>query len=201
MSHRPSLLFDLSPADILRYWSLLTAAQRAAFLEARAPELALRGEGAALVSRYVPLPQGQTFFDRFAGMFLAFGNLERSVRAALSEKRDREAAYRVFGQKYDSLGSLLNRVLADTAEGKGDLVDHYLIALCARQLVQGLRRDYVAFWQEHAADSKRLHEQLDSLSSVKERLVARHPTEMPKFLEWFDNWFLRRATPVGKEAS
>lgn len=200
MSHRPSLLFDLSPAGILRYWSLLTAAQRAAFLEARAPELALLGEGAALVSRYVPLPQGQTFFDRFAGMFLAFGSLERSVRAALSEKREREATYRVFGQKYDSLGSLLNRVLADSAEEKGDLIDHYLIALCARQLVQGLRRDYVAFWQEHAADAKRLHEQLDLLSSIRGRLVARHPTEMPKFLDWFDNWFLRRATPAVKEA-
>src|SRR5581483_3765355 len=51
MYGRPSLLLDLSPAEILRYWSLLTLAQRAAFLEAHAPDLAELGEGAALVSR------------------------------------------------------------------------------------------------------------------------------------------------------
>ena len=200
MAHRPSLLFDLSPADILRYWSLLTAAQRAAFLEARAPEVALLGEGAALVSRYAPLAQEQTFFDRFAGMFLAFGSLERSVRSALREGREREATYRVFGQKYDSLGTLLSRVLTDSAEGKGDPIDHYVIAMCARQLVQGLRRDHGAFWQGHASDAKRLNEQLGALAPLRERLVARHPTEMPRFLDWFDEWFLRRATPVVTEA-
>jgi hypothetical protein len=201
MSHRPSLLFDLSPADILRYWSLLTVAQRAAFLEARAPEVALLDDGAALVSRFAPLPQEQTFFDRFAGMFLAFGNLERSVRSALREGREREATYRVFGQKYDSLGRLLSRVLTDSAEGRGDLIDHYVIALCARQLVQGLRQDHDAFWLEHASDAKRLQEQLGALASLRECLVARHPAEMPRFLDWFDAWFVRRATPVVTEAS
>ena len=35
MKSKPSALFDLSPSEILRYWSLLTAEQRAAFLEAR----------------------------------------------------------------------------------------------------------------------------------------------------------------------
>jgi hypothetical protein len=133
-------------------------------------------------------------------MFLAFGSLERSIRAALRDGREREATYRVFGQKYDSLGSLLNRVLADSAEGKGDPVDHYVVALCTRQLVQELRRDHGAFWQEHASDAKRLHEQLRALAPLRERLVARHPTEMPLFLDWFDEWFLRRATPVVTEA-
>jgi hypothetical protein len=196
MFRRPSLLLDLSPADILRYWSLLTAAQRAAFLEARAPELAMLGEGAALVARYAPLPQEDTFFDRFAGIFLAFGSLERSVRAALRDGRTQEAMYRVFGQKYDSLGSLLSRVLTDSAHEKGDLLDQYVITLCARQFVQELRRDHDAFWHEHATEAKRLQEQLGALTTLRERLIARQPTEMPRFLDWFDAWFLRRATPV-----
>jgi len=135
------------------------------------------------------------------GLFLAFGSLERSVRSALREGREREATYRVFGQKYDSLGTLLSRVLTDSAEGKGDPIDHYVIAMCARQLVQGLRRDHGAFWQGHASDAKRLNEQLGALAPLRERLVARHPTEMPRFLDWFDEWFLRRATPVVTEAS
>lgn len=37
MSHKPSLLLHLSTADILRYWSLLTVEQRAAFLEVVRP--------------------------------------------------------------------------------------------------------------------------------------------------------------------
>ena len=201
MSHRPSLLFDLSPAEILRYWSLLTAAQRAAFLEVRSPEVALLGAGAALLSRYTPLAQEQTFFDRCAGIFLAFGSLERSVRSALQEGREREAIYRLFGQKYDSLGSLLKRVLKDSAEGKGDLVDHYLIVLCALQVVQELRRENGEFWREHASDGKRLQDQLGVMQSIRERLIERDPVEMPAFLDWFDRWFLRRAAPILTEAS
>jgi hypothetical protein len=201
MSHRPSLMFDLSPAEILRYWSLLTAAQRAAFIEARAPELACLGEGAALVSRYAPLAQTQTFFDRFAGIFLAFGNLERSVRAALRDGREREATYRLFGQKYDSLGCLLDRVLKDAKDGEGDLVDHYVIVLCAQQLVQELRREHGDFWREHQADGKHLQEQLGVTQSLRESLVARDPAQMPEFLDWFERWFLQRATPVVKEVS
>jgi hypothetical protein len=201
MSHRPSLMFDLSPAEILRYWSLLTAAQRAAFIEARAPELASLGEGAALLSRYVPLTQTQTFFDRFAGIFLAFGNLERSVRSALRDGRGREATYRLFGQKYDSLGCLLDRVLKDAKAGEGDLVDHYVIVLCAQQLVQELRRENSDFWREHQADGKHFQEQLGVTQSLRESLVARDPAQMPEFLDWFERWFLQRATPVMKEVS
>jgi hypothetical protein len=51
MAAKPSLLLQLSAADILRYWALLTPAQRAAFVEARAPAMALTGTGADLVAR------------------------------------------------------------------------------------------------------------------------------------------------------
>jgi len=201
MSHRPSLLFELSPSEILRYWSLLTVAQRAAFLDARAPDVALLGEGGTLVSQSGPLAQESTFFDRFAGIFLAFGNLERSVRRALREGRKSEATYRLFGQKYDSLGTLLNRVFKDSADGKGDFIDHYVVALCARQLVQELRRDCAEFWLEYVSDAEHLQEQLRALAHIRERLIDRNPTEMAEFLDWFDRWFLQRATPVVPEAS
>lgn len=201
MSHRPSLLWDLSPAQILRFWSLLTPAQRAAFLENIAPEAALAGDGAALVSRYVPLSMHDSFFDRFAGIFLGFGNLERAVRKALAEDRVKDAVYLVFGQKYDSLGSLLKRVAKDSAEGKGDLVDHYVIVMCAEQFLKELRRDHADFWQEHAEDATLLKEELGELSAIRARLIERNPSEMPAFLDWFDKWFLRRAAPVATEAA
>lgn len=201
MSHRPSLLFDLSPSDILRYWSLLTSAQRAAFLEARAPEVALMGDGVALVSRSAHPAREQTFFDRFAGIFLAFGNLERSVRSALRENRKPEATYRLFGQKYDSLGTLLKRVFKDSTEEKGDLIDHYVIVLCAQQLVEEIRQESGDFWREHESDGKRLLEQLALKQSLREQLIARDPVQMAGFLDWFDPWFLRRAKPVVREVS
>ena len=201
MYGRPSLLLDLSPADILRYWSLLTLAQRAAFIEAHAADLAQLGEGAALVSRYEPLSRGETFFDRFAGIFLAFGCLERAVRASLTKGGSRrDAEYRLFGEKYDSLGNLLNRVVKEAAEDKGDLVEQYVMALCAKQLERELRREYPEFWEEYSSDVKKLRERIDVALSVRQRLVARDPKEMPAFLKWFDDWFLRRATPVVAEA-
>jgi hypothetical protein len=92
-------------------------------------------------------------------------------------------------------------VLKDSNEGNGDLIDHYLIVLCALQLVQELRRENVEFWRKHALDAKRLQEQLDVRQSLRDRLIARDPVEMPTFLDWFDRWFLQRATPILPEAS
>lgn len=200
MWDKPSLLLDLSPAEILRYWSLLTLAQKAAFLEARAPEIAALGEGASLVTRFEPLAHEDSFFDRFAGIFLAFGAVERSVRVSLREGRMQEATYRLFGQKHDSLGTLLNRVMKDVAEAKGDLVEHYVMALCARQLSQELRKESPVFFSEHGAEARRLQEQLESATSIRERLVARDPARMAEFLDWFDHWFLRRAAALPVEA-
>lgn len=200
MWDKPSLLLDLSPAEILRYWSLLTLAQQAAFLEARAPEIAALGDGAALVTRFEPLAHEDSFFDRFAGIFLAFGAVERSVRMALREGRVQEATYRLFGQKHDSLGTLLNRVMKDVTEAKGDLVEHYVMALCAKQLSQELRRESPEFFADHQVEARRLQEQLESATAIRERMVARDPANMAEFLDWFDHWFLRRAAPLPSEA-
>ena len=199
MYGRPSPLLDLSPAEILRYWALLTEAQRAAFLDAHAPGLEQLGEGEALLSRYVPLATGGTFFDRFAGIFLAFGCLERAVRTSLAKGGSpRDAVYRLFGEKYDSLGTLLKRVAKDAEEGKGDLVEHYVMALCARQLESELRREQPEFWQERRQDVQNLKTQIGVALAVRERLVARNPAEMPTFLDWFEEWFLRRAVPLAE---
>src|SRR5690606_1012700 len=99
---------------------------------------ALTGQGADLVTRARVALDHDTVFDRFAGFFHAFGCLERGVRAALDDGREKEANYRLFGKKYDSLGSLLDRVLSD--QEKLDQVDRYVIGLCARQLCQEIAR-------------------------------------------------------------
>jgi hypothetical protein len=194
MSHKPSLLMILSAKDILEYWSLLTVEQKNAFLEHRLSEVASLGQGQELMARYVEGRADETLFDRFAGIFHAFGCLERSVREDLEVGGQREAVFRVFGRKHDSLGQLLTRVLDGT--DVNDDVHRYVILLCARQLRRETERDYPDFWKAHGADAAVLDTQLARVSEVRERLVAREPDRMKEFLDWFEPWFLRRARPV-----
>lgn len=194
MAQRPSLLLDLSAAEILRYWALLTVEQRAAFIAAR---VRISGEEDPLMAKLAPLPFETTLFDRFAGIFHAFSCLEGRVREALDEHKEREADYRLFGRKYDSLGSLLDRVLTDVKENRGDRVEHYVVVLCAQQLMNELGREprYQAYWVAHQEDVRQLTEQLASTASLRETL-ATGSAEMPAFLDWFDGWFLQRAKPL-----
>ena len=199
MAQRPSLLFDLSATEILRYWSLLTKEQRAAFLEAHAPEMALTGEGASLVTKHARLVDRDSFFDRFAGIFISFGQLEKSVRESLATGKHRAAEYRLFGQKYDSLGRLLSRIQEDLAKTANSLVEPYVMALCARQMVNELRKDLPDFFGEHAEEAKRLEEQLGVTVELRKRLSEGENRTMTEFLPWFEEWFLMRAKPVEQE--
>ena len=194
MSHKPSLLLQLSAADILRYWSLLTPAQRAAFLEARAPEIAFSGHGADLVTRAKFVLDHETLFDRFAGFFHAFGCLERAVRTALDSNHSKEADYRLFGKKYDSLGSLLDRVASE--QGKADHVDSYVIMMCARQLCQEIGRNYRGYWTQHKTDVKSINGRFNELAALRDCLIKENKDGFADFLTWFDEWFMKRAEPV-----
>lgn len=200
MKSKPSLLFDLSPSEILRYWSLLTTEQRAAFLEAHAPEAAIGDADGDLVSRYARHADVETFFDRFAGIFISFGNLERHIRESLEGGNERAAEYRLFGQKYDSLGRLLDRVREDAERSREGLVEHYLMVLCARQAVSELRREFPDFFSTHVDDARKVTEQLGIADVLRTHLIESGDATMPGFLEWFEKWFLRRATPVAEEA-
>ena len=101
MAHRPSILSELSPDEILEYWSLLSADERAAFIERHAA-FGEKIEGIPVVERD-PLGTGDTLFDRFAGVFHAFGCLRRNIEKALEDGRHDEAEMRLLGAKYDSL--------------------------------------------------------------------------------------------------
>jgi len=198
MSHKPSLLFRLSAADILRYWSLLTAEQRAVFLEARAPQLSLSGQGADLVTRAKIALDHDTVFDRFAGYFHAFGCLERAVRAALEEGHEKKANYRLYGKKYDSLGSLLDRVSSEQNKIKN--VDRYVIVMCAQQLCREIDGNYPAYRKAHSADAMLLEARCTGLSEeIRGQLIEQNGDGFSDFLDWFDRWFLPRAKLVEAE--
>ena len=88
MAHRPSILSELSPDEILEYWSLLSAEERAAFIELHAAfDEAIEGIPAAEMD---PIEAGDTLFDRFAGVFHAFGCLRRNIEKALETDATRK---------------------------------------------------------------------------------------------------------------
>jgi hypothetical protein len=194
MSHKPSLLVHLSPSDILRYWSLLTPDQRAAFIESHGPDLSPTDQGADLTAIYRRQGDHDTIFDRFAGFFHGFGCLERAVLEALEDGREKEADYRLFGRKYDSLGSLLDRINKDRE--KADLVDCYVMVQCARQLLQVVSRAHPDYWKARAQDVARLGTRLAELAVIRDELLDSQGAEFGRFLDWFDCWFLKRAAAV-----
>jgi hypothetical protein len=193
MEHKPSLILRLSVADILRYWSLLTSEQKAAFIESRGQELAESGEGADLIAKFKLEAEKDTLFDRFAGFFHAFACLERSIREALKENNFREASYRLFGLKYDSLGTLLKKLFESDSEH--DEVERYVILICAKQLLQEIKKGFSDFWKEHKDDVACLEKLIARGNETREKLIAKMPNEMPDFLDWFDRCFLQKATP------
>lgn len=194
MSKKPSLLLQLSAADILRYWSLLTANQRAAFLEAHAAKLARTGDGVDLVTPFESRVVRDTLFDRFAGIFHAFGCLERAIQEALAQSREKEVDSRLFGRKYDSLGHLLDRVEVEK-EG-GDDVDRYVLVSCARQLTRWMRTEHAEYWLARSEDARALTARVDAMACLFRDRLASSDAEMPAFLDWFDRWFMRRAKPA-----
>ncbi|WP_431924810.1 hypothetical protein [Micromonospora wenchangensis] len=194
MAHRPSILLDLSPADILRYWSMLSAEQRNAYLSMRGE--ALRGAGEGLPPETPP----DTIFDRFAGIFHGFGALSRAVNDALDHDRSEpdprrieEARFRMFGAKYDSLPVLVEQMADDTT---GEPLHRYLMVLCARQLADRVRHHHPDFWASDPAGAARLRKGLTVQAALREQLIARNDPEMTEFLDWYEPRFLAEQVAV-----
>ena len=192
MASKPSLLMNLSIADILRSWSLLSPEQRMAFHEEYGDELASAASALGVPFRKRDSAVVGSMFDRVAGIFHAFEALDRSVATALEKKgREYEAKCLLFGKKYDSLGQLLDRVLA--SDGEADAVHRYLILLCTRQLLMTVKRTHAEFMAENVAVTRELEKRLDALEGVRAELAV-HDESV--FFAWFEPLFLRRAEPA-----
>jgi hypothetical protein len=195
MEARPSTDHQMTPGEILYYWSLLTPAQRAAFHESRLSA----GSGEDPAFRRSGSSHEATLFDRFAGHFHAFQCLERQVRESLLSGSRRVADYRLFGTKHDSLGAFLERI-ADAPAEDADPVSLYVLALCARQLRDELRHDFPVYWRDHAEEVVRLDEKLKRTERQRTALTTKDP-ELSAFLAWLEPRFLRRARALPEEVA
>ena len=192
--HRPSLIARLTPEEILMYWSLLSPEQREAFLEKKLEAEALQ-EGLA-PSASGRLVAGDTVFDRFAGIYHAFGRLGRHVDDALARGDALAAEARLFGAKYDSLPVLLDRLLE---RDEADRTITYVTFLCAQQIRDRVRREHRTFWKDCRAVRAKLEERLDRLPDIRAGLLKDDP-ERESFLDWYEQAFLQQVSIPVEEA-
>jgi hypothetical protein len=191
MAKKPSILLTLTVEEILRYWSLLSSEQRQAFLSEKATAQLVR-EG-IVAAPEVKVETQDGFFDRFAGIFHAFSRLAEHVRTALENERENEAVYRLFGEKYDSLPSLVQKVLDDV---NADPVNRYVTLLTARDTLDRLEREYPDFFSGHRKDLKALRERLRQGEFLRNALALGGFEERERFLAWFERMFFTDMTPA-----
>ena len=191
MSHKPSLLTQLTPEEILQYWSLLSESQRQAFLADR-----LETDEALLGLRPSPAtsPVGrvETVFDRFAGVFHAFERLRRWINKRLDEQRETEVTARLFGEKYDSLPVLLRKILERTTR---DAVVAYVTLLNAKQVAVRVKREWPNYWAAHRDDGRKLECLLSEVENIRSELKLADP-DREEFLTWFEEMFVTDAAKL-----
>jgi hypothetical protein len=194
MRDKPSCLRTLSIDDILRYWSLLSASQKADLLETRMGELAAGAPGSDVAVALIRANASTTLFDDFARVFASFSRMESAVAQALDAKRPTDADTRLFGPKFDTLHTLVAK-LGDPETTVSPL-QRYVMALCARQSLDHLQKCHTAFWLAHAGDLGRLNHALDDAVKAKQALIESGDPNMAGFLDWFEKAFLARAQSV-----
>jgi hypothetical protein len=194
MAMKPSIVFSLSVEQILQYWSLLSPEQKEAFLLTHIPKL--------WNSEFMVLSKGKrqtlnTMFDKFAGIFHAFNRLESSVRMALNSHHWADAEYRLLGEKYDSLPSLVQKVVNEI---EGDAVNQYITLLCAKAVMQRIATKYHYFQRKHRRRWKEIGKILEYSETIKERIVFDPAEERRKFFDWFERmFFMEVPIPTSKE--
>lgn len=184
MARKPSLIASWSIADVLEYWSRLTPEQRSAYLIDKAgsvPEEMIED-----ADRAARLQQTASFFTSFAGLFHGFEMLRKQVLQSLADGHDRQAEYRLFGQRYDSLPVVVERIVKGEEK---DPLQSYLLLLCTRQLARELRGRDEPFFEQHRADLDALERHTRHADTLRGRLDL--GPDGDEFLKWFERHFLR----------
>lgn len=203
IERRPSLARSLTSDEILRYWALLSDSQKRAFLEEHiAPTAEDRTLVVELRERF-QREADRSFFSSFAAIFQSFSNLHKRVSDAIADNRVDQAVSFLFALRYDSLATLIEKILAEGAAAPEmappDPVNRYIKLLCAKQLLERLRTEQPEFARSHRESFAKLQAQLEGLGEAREQLAFGSAEERAHFLDWFEPRFLKVARP--KEAT
>ncbi len=184
MEAKPSLRDELSPAEILQYWSLLTPEQKAMFMIQKYQKL--------LLGKVTELKQSHhddyvvSIFDSFAGIFHAFGHLNEEIFNNLENKKENPAKILLYGKKADSLPVFIDQVLNNESE---EYVEDYIKLLCARESYTQAEKKYPEFVNKYLSHHKDIIKKLNNLEEIKKNLNFSDEKEKIRFLEWFEESF------------
>ena len=208
MFRKPSLAPERTAADILKDWAAPSDDRRIEMFDGgeAIPTDAAETDPWRPEEELVPV---ESLFDRFAGIFHGFTSLEKRLVEQLNGKNDDGAAYLLFGTTFNSLATFLKKEKEEEIEKVLDqdaLVNVYVSYLCAKQLVATVRKEAGAvlgstFLERHGPALKELEAQVEEpLGGLRQQIAGAIGSDGAKFLDWFDRWFLKRATPVGEAA-
>lgn len=194
MAQKPSILTTLTPEDILMCWSFLTAEQRKWLIETKlGGQCQIEGLNLGAIQ---PETKQTTIFDRFAGLYHSFEQLKKHVDHAILQGLCREAEARLFGEKYDSLPALLQKILSRV---DGDPVMNYLTFLSADQLAKEVAATHREFWTAHRDEAAKLAKLLENLPALRAAISLGSESEKKAFLDWYEQMFIRRTIPLPEE--
>ena len=185
--YRPSLLLDLTPEEILRYWSFLSPEQKMKDLERKYNQTI---EGLSTSTAY-SLDTSDSIFFRFSGIFHAFGHFRRHIKDCLENEREEEAQIRLFGKKYDSMGELLRKL---TESKDQDPLIMYVTFLAAKQILSWLEENYTSFLLKRESLTQDLSRLIDLGLSNRKLLKKKSGNLTTQFFEWYEEIFLREFT-------
>jgi len=193
MEYKPSLSVSLTPEEILEYWSLFSPEQKSAFLSRKLEALIIATAEDSSAGTYTPDSEQRSMFDRFAGIFHAFSCLENLVAEVLTAGNTREARCLLFGSKYDSMKTLIERI---TASETADRVNRYITLLCALQLLENLSGRNAEFvGQEHKSLDSIRKLLKKSIQTARQELLPELGGRPGEFVEWFEKMFLDIPAP------
>lgn len=195
MANKPSLLTNLTAEEILKFWSLLSQEQKEYFLEIKiVQQLGLKDYLVDAVTKQTV----ESMFDKFAGIFHAFGRLKKHIEDSLNSQIHKDAEHYLFGKKYDSLSSLINKIMEDE---NMDSVNKYLTLLCAKQLVKDIEsnKKYANFCFDYSSRLRTIKQNLMIIDQVK-KLIKLDSVEREKFFNWYEEMFMMNIpVPEGED--
>lgn len=191
MEAKPSIVLELTAAEILKYWALLTPEQRAAFLGERLDADDLTSTDRERLRRK-QAQDANSMFGTFAAIFQSFAALEQHLMEAVAAANSALLRARLFTENYDSLPVLLRRVMVELEKDK-DSVKAYVTFLCARQMLEAVGNE-LGPEHELVTEIRRLRTQLREQSdSIRDGIDVGGPEQSEPFFKWFETWFLKRA--------
>lgn len=207
MSHKPSLVGNLTPRQIFQLWNRLESELKMNYLAAICgiKEIYRSDEYRSSVVS----DNEESFFSKFSQIYRAFDTLQKHVDRAVDLENSRSVEYYLFGSEIDSLPELLKSLQKEKSHADREVEENvhikdpvliYIVALSSEQLLNMYRHRKGSFWEPLLDRNKQRINEIDNLIAALKtagtaKLNLGELEERRKdFLEWYENIFLNDST-------